>query len=211
MEVISVNRAEAREIVWKGKIEVTGIFKHPVQGPLVLEHEAVQGDIIADRRVHGGIHKACYLYSCDHYPYWKKKFPDLDWNWGMFGENLSIAGMDEGQLALGNIYEIGSALVQISMPREPCYKLGLRFGSQRILKEFIAFANPGAYVRVLESGRVGAGDILKLVEPSRSPVSVRDCFQLYYAKEKSQEVLRSALANEGLPDYKKTFLQRFLP
>ncbi|MGB5459518.1 MAG: MOSC domain-containing protein, partial [Eudoraea sp.] len=149
MQVLSTNIGNLTKITWNGKVLSTGIFKYPTSSPLVLEKETVANDSIADRRVHGGIHKACYLFSVKHYPYWKKRYPDLEWNWGMFGENLSVTEMDETQIRIGDIYKIGSALVQISQPREPCFKLGVRFGNQQILKEFIEYGFPGTYVKVL--------------------------------------------------------------
>ena len=134
MKVISTNLAKPVFFEWNGETHSTGIFKYPVDQALTLQEENVLDDTIADRRVHGGVFKACYLYSSDNYPYWKEKYPHLDWKWGMFGENLTVDGLDESQLRIGSIYELGTALVQITQPREPCYKLGYRFGNQDILR-----------------------------------------------------------------------------
>ena len=190
MQVLSTNIGNLTKITWNGKVLSTGIFKYPTSSPLVLDKETVANDSIADRRVHGGIHKACYLFSVKHYPYWKKRYPDLEWNWGMFGENLSVSEMDETQIRIGDIYKIGSALVQISQPREPCFKLGVRFGNQQILKEFIEYGFPGAYVKVLEEGQVSSGDNLSLVKPSDNLLTVHQFFQLLYAKKKDEKILR---------------------
>jgi MOSC domain-containing protein YiiM len=203
MEVLSVNIARPRQIEWNGKIEYTGIFKSPVEFPIHLGKTAVSADTIVDRKVHGGTHKACYVFSAQHYPYWKKKYPELPWTWGMFGENLTLRGMDESVVRIGNVYRIGQALVQVSMPREPCYKLGVRFGTQSILKEFIAYGNPGAYVRVLEEGLVKPGDRADIREESDNALTVRDCFLLYYAKEKPADILGLAIENQALPKYKR--------
>ncbi|WP_299163946.1 MOSC domain-containing protein [uncultured Eudoraea sp.] len=210
MQVLSTNIGNLTKIAWNGKVLSTGIFKYPTSSPLVLDKETVANDSIADRRVHGGIHKACYLFSVKHYPYWKKRYPDLEWNWGMFGENLSVSEMDETQIRIGDIYKIGSALVQISQPREPCFKLGVRFGNQQILKEFIEYGFPGAYVKVLEEGQVSSGDNLSLVKPSDNLLTVHQFFQLLYAKKKDEKILRLAIENHALPEYKRERLKKHL-
>ena len=210
MQVLSTNIGNLTKITWNGKVLSTGIFKYPTSSPLVLDKETVANDSIADRRVHGGIHKACYLFSVKHYPYWKKRYPDLEWNWGMFGENLSVSEMDETQIRIGDIYKIGSALVQISQPREPCFKLGVRFGTQQILKEFIEYGFPGAYVKVLEEGQVSSGDNLSLVKPSDNLLTVHQFFQLLYAKKKDEKILRLAIENLALPEYKRERLKKYL-
>jgi MOSC domain-containing protein YiiM len=210
MQVLSTNIGNLTKINWNGKELNTGIFKHPTSSPLVLETEKVMNDSIADRKVHGGVYKACYLFSTEHYSYWKKGYPNLDWNWGMFGENLSVSGMDETQLRIGDIYKIGSALVQISQPREPCFKLGIRFGTQKILKEFIEYGFPGTYVKILEEGQVSSGDELTLIEPSDNLLTVHQFFQLLYAKKKDEKVLKLAIENLALPEYKRERLKKYL-
>lgn len=210
MQVLSTNIGELTKISWNDKELTTGIFKYPTNLPLVLEKESVANDSIADRKVHGGVFKACYLFSAKHYPYWKKHYPNLDWNWGMFGENLSVSGMDETQLRIGDIYKIGSALVQISQPREPCFKLGIRFGTQQILKEFIEYGFPGTYVKILEEGQASTGDKLTLIEPSDNLLTVHQFFQLLYAKKKDEKILRLAIENIALPEYKRERLKKYL-
>jgi len=210
MHVLSTNIGELTKITWNGEELYTGIFKHPTNLPLVLEKEKVANDSIADRKVHGGTYKACYLFSDKHYTYWKKRYPNLNWDWGMFGENLTVAGMDETKIRIGDIYKIGSALVQISQPREPCFKLGIRFGSQQILKEFIEYGFPGVYVQILEEGQVFSGDKLILVSASDNLLTVRQFFQLLYAKEKDQKTLKLAIENSALPEYKRERLKKYL-
>lgn len=210
MQVLSTNIGNLTKINWNGKELHTGIFKHPTSSPLVLETEKVVNDTIADRKVHGGVYKACYLFSAKHYPYWKNRYPNLDWNWGMFGENLSVSGMDETEIRIGDIYKIGTALVQISQPREPCFKLGIRFGSQLILKEFIEYGFPGTYVKILEEGQVSSGDKVTLIEPSDNLLTVHQFFQLLYAKEKDEKTLKLAIENLALPENKRERLKKYL-
>ena len=209
MKVTSTNLGEPTKINWNGKQTLTGIYKYPVDQPIYLDTEDVQGDTVVDRKYHGGIYKACYLFSADHYDYWKAKYPQLEWDWGMFGENLTIQGLDESQLRIGSTYRLGTALVQISQPREPCYKLGIRFGDQEILKQFIDHGRPGTYIRVLEPGTVSKGDSMELVTASESPLTIAQFYELLFAKEKDQHVLQQALHNEALPMEKREKLQKW--
>lgn len=210
MQIISTNLGKPTEISWNGKLITTGIYKSPVDTPLLLETESVSGDTIGDPKVHGGIYKACYLFSAEQYPYWKEKYPHLDWNWGMFGENLTVKGLDESQTRVGSIYRLGTALVQITQPREPCFKLGLKFGTQEILKQFIDHGWPGTYVRILEVGKVSSGDTMDLVEESNNPLTTQQFFSLLYDKEKDRSILKLAISNDSLPLYKRERLKKFL-
>ena len=210
MKIISTNLAKPVFFEWHGETHSTGIFKYPIEDAITLEKETVQGDTVADRRVHGGIFKACYLFSSDNYPYWKEKYPDLDWNWGMFGENLTVEGLDEAELRIGSIYRLGTALVQITQPREPCYKLGVRFKNQDILGEFIQHACPGTYVRVLENGQVKKGDELELVEESKSPLTTKQFYTLLFSRQKDLALIQMAVENEALPLRKRERLKKFL-
>jgi len=209
MKVISTNLGQPTKISWNGKETLTGIYKYPVDAPIFLDREDVKDDTVVDRKHHGGTYKACYLFSADNYAYWKDKYPLLDWNWGMFGENLTIEGLDESQLRIGNTYKLGTSLVQITQPREPCYKLGIRFGDQNILKQFIDHGFPGTYIRVLEPGKVIVGDTMKLVEESKNPLTVQQFYKLLFAKSKDQDILQMAIQNESLPLKKREKLKKW--
>ncbi|USD25615.1 MOSC domain-containing protein [Flagellimonas marinaquae] len=209
MKIISTNLGNPTKIVWNGKETTTGIYKFPVDQPILLESTDVKGDSVIDRKHHGGIYKAAYLFSADRYAYWKEKYPDLEWNWGMFGENLTIQGLDESQIRIGSIYRLGTALVQITQPREPCYKLGIRFKDQNMIKQFIDQGFPGTYVRVLESGTVKTGDSIELSKASETPLTVQEFYKLLYAKTKDSHVLRLALQNEAIPKSKREKLKKW--
>lgn len=210
MKVFSTNIGPSTTVHWKGKTLQTGIYKYPVEIPIRLQNEQVADDVIADRKVHGGIFKACYLFAKEDYSYWKEKYPDLEWHWGMFGENLTIEGLDETRLKIGSIYSIGTALVQISQPREPCFKLGIRFGTQEILKQFIDHGRSGTYVKILKEGSVKKGDQMKLQEESSSPLTTAQFFELLFSKEKSRDLIRHAIENEALPPTKRNRLKKLL-
>ncbi len=207
MKVISTNIGKPTTFEWNGKEEQTGIFKYPTEEALFLRKNDVKNDTIINRINHGGTHKACYLFSSDYYPYWKEKYPKHIWDWGMFGENLTVEGLDESNIRVGNIYKLGTALVQISQPREPCYKLGVRFGTQEILKEFITHEHPGTYVKILKEGFVKTGDELILTKESQNTLTSQQFYQLMFVKDKPQDLLKLFMENEAVPAYKK---ERFL-
>ena len=124
--------------------------------------------------------KACYLFSADEYGEWKDKFPDAEWSLGMFGENLTIEGLDEREIYIGDHYQLGEALLEVSEPREPCYKLGIRFGTQKVLKPFINQPHCGVYVRVLQEGLVRVGDEMTLVKRVQEDFSMSRIYWLRY-------------------------------
>ncbi|MFT4831341.1 MAG: MOSC domain-containing protein YiiM [Psychroserpens sp.] len=210
MKVIATNISKGTTITWHGKEEKTGIFKTPTPAPIFLGKTDVDKDTVVDRKYHGGLDKACYLFSVDEYEYWKKLYPKLTWDWGMFGENLTIKGLDESKIRIGDIYKIGGALVQISQPREPCYKLGIKFEDQNILKQFIDRSHPGTYVRILKEGFVRQGDSAILEEQSKNTLTVQQFYNLLFAKDKSQKLLQLAINNEALPLKKRESLEKYL-
>ncbi|WP_281540798.1 MOSC domain-containing protein [Maribacter aestuarii] len=210
MKVISTNIGKPVTFEWNGKEEQTGIYKYPTENPLFLTKSDVQNDTVIDRVHHAGINKACYLFSAAHYPYWKKVYPEHEWDWGMFGENLTVEGLDESLIKVGNIYKIGEAMVQVSQPREPCYKLGVRFGTQDILKQFIDHNHPGTYVKVLKEGNVAKGDSIELVKESENTLTVQQFYELMFLKEKPKELLQLFMNNEAVPQYKKDRFKKYL-
>ncbi len=210
MKIVSTNIADQRFISWRGKKVKTGIYKKPVAEPLYLTKKDVQKDEISDRKHHGGEFKACYMFSLEQYPFWKELYPDLEWDYGMFGENLSISDFDENSVFLGDIYKVGKAVVQVSHYREPCYKLGYKFGTQKILKQFIKHGYPGTYLKVLEEGRVQTGDEFELIERQEEPISVTALFDLAFAEEKDQKLLKNVVNNPALDPEKRAFFSRFI-
>ena len=210
MKVISTNIGKPTTFEWNGKEEQTGIFKYPVDEPLHLGKIDVENDTIINRVNHAGVNKACYLFAADQYSYWKHLYPHLEWDWGMFGENLTVLGMDESLIRIGDIYKIGTALVQVSQPREPCYKLGVRFNDQNILRQYIDHAYPGTYVRILEEGEVQKEDEFILIEQSENTLTVKQSFEVILARKKDPVLLRLAIDNPSLPEYKRERLKKFL-
>lgn len=210
MKIISTNIADEQFISWRGKKVKTGIYKKSVDQPLYLTKQAVQNDEISDRKHHGGEFKACYIFSLEQYPYWKELYPDLEWDYGMFGENLTVSNFDENKVYLGDTYSAGEAVIQVSHYREPCYKLGYKFGSQQILKQYIKHGYPGTYLKVLQEGTVKTGDEFQLLERQNDPLSVTELFRLAFAEEKDHSHLEIAANNEALDPKKREYFSRFL-
>lgn len=210
MKVISTNIAQPSTFIWNGKEVKTGIYKRPTNVPIYLRKEDVRGDEVSDRRVHGGEFKACYLFSANQYPYWQSLYPNLDWTYGMLGENLTVDGLDEKQLFIGNIYKLGNALVQITQPREPCFKFAHKFGTEDVLHQFIEHGYSGSYVRVLEEGEVKTGDHFKLVEHTKESITIFQFFELLYAEDKNEDFINLILNNDALPQHIKKRLKFFI-
>lgn len=196
MKVVSVNIGKPKTVSWRGKVIQTGIYKNPVNEPIYLDIEDVQNDHVIDRRYHGGVDKACYLYAANHYAYWKEKYPNLPWNYGMFGENLTVDGFDENTIKIGSIYTLGEAKVQISRPRQPCYKLGIRFGDQSIIKQFVDSLLSGVYVRVLKPGHVKVNDEFILTEKNAYGISITELNTLLFHFDGSKHIALSKKAIE---------------
>jgi MOSC domain-containing protein YiiM len=209
MKVISTNVGSPKTFIWKGAEEQTGIFKYPAEGPVFLGKNLVEKDSIIDRKHHGGSFKACYLFSASNYPYWKQRYPSLKWDWGMFGENITIDSMQEKELIIGSVYSLGEALVQITIPREPCYKLGIRFEDQEVIKAFVDHGHPGSYVRVLKEGKVHRGDSLDFQEKPVHSLSVAEFYSMLYAKEKNIDHIQLALQLDAVPERTKEKLKRY--
>ncbi|MBL4585662.1 MAG: MOSC domain-containing protein [Flavobacteriales bacterium] len=195
MKIISLNTGISKTVTWRGKDVKTGIFKSPVDRPIFLGKTDVVNDDVVDRRFHGGTDKAVYAYSADHYPFWKKSYPNLEWNFGMFGENLTVLGMDESKMLIGSIYKLGEAEVQVCQPRQPCFKLGIRFGTQSVLKQFVSSPYPGVYFRVLKSGNVKKDDVLELLKEEPDSPSILEVYKLMCHKQTDNNMSTQKVLN----------------
>ena len=210
MQVVSTNISEPKTVVWRGREIQTGIYKQPIKGSIYLGKEDVLNDAVVDRKNHGGEYKACYLFGANHYAYWKLKYPDLDWGWGMFGENLTFDTLDENALQVGAVYGLGSARVQLTEPRQPCFKLGIKFGTQKVIIEFLEYGHPGTYVKILKEGEVSVGDSLELLTAGPNSFTVAQYNTLMNQKEKDKGLVALALANNSIRESKRKSLQKHL-
>ena len=208
--LISVNVGQPREVRWRGRRVTTGIFKGPVQGRVAVRRLNLNGDKQADLSVHGGLDKAVYVYPAEHYSYWQKELPGMELPWGMFGENFTTEGVLEEDVNIGDQFRIGSAEVMVTQPRFPCYKLGIRFGRDDIIKRFMASARPGIYLRVLQEGEVGAGDTIERISRDDGQVTISDIFRLIGKDRDDIQTLRRAVQVKALPENLRGYLQNKL-
>jgi MOSC domain-containing protein YiiM len=210
MKIISTNIAKPVTFEWNGKTEITGIYKKPTDKSLFLTKNDVANDVVSNRLNHAGYYKACYIFSVEQYPYWRGQYPDLDWTWGMFGENLTVEGFDERKVYLGDVYKVGQALVQVAQYREPCYKLGYKFGDQQVIRKFIEHGYGGTYLSILEEGEVRKGDEFTLIKRQEELISAADLFRLVHAKEKNRDHLKIVAKSKFLPYKKRKLFQGLL-
>jgi len=208
MRVISTNLSVSQTIFWNGKEEQTGIYKKAVPHPIFVGFNGVNKDCVVDTVHHGGLEKACYIYSYDHYNFWKSKFPNLNFEFGIFGENITVEGLDESKIFIGETFRLGEALIQISQPRQPCYKLGIRFEDKSIINEFIQAPFPGIYVRVLEEGFVKVGDQSEKIFEEPDSFTVAELYSLIYSKSPDMKMVETALEAKFLAESVKKYLKR---
>jgi len=210
MRVISVNVGQPRKVLVDGEIVETGIYKAPVQGRVAVRRLNIDGDRQADLTVHGGVDKAVYAYPIEHYEYWQEQFPEMDLPWGMFGENLSLTGLFEGDVHIGDQFQVGSARLMVTQPRIPCFKLGIKFEREDIIKRFLVSGRTGFYFVVLEEGEVAAGDAISLVHHDENEVTIADIVRLYREDKYNVELMQRVIAVEALPEEWREYFQERL-
>lgn len=208
MKIASVNIGPKRQVEWKGKLVETGIFKYPVETSIFLGLTDVRDDVVVDRRYHGGIDKACYAYSTEHYSFWQKRFREVDMTFGAFGENLSIESLDENKIHIGDQYKIGEdVIVEVAQPRQPCMKLGIRFNDQKVVKQFINEEFSGVYFRVIKEGLVNTGDELVLLNREENNLTVTEVHTLM-SSNKNLTLAKSAILMDKLAEAYKADIKR---
>jgi len=198
--LISVNVGLPRTVQWRDQPVTTGIFKSPVEGPVALRRHNLDGDEQADLSVHGGPTKAVYVYSTQHYDYWRNELPDVELDWGHFGENLSVEGMDEASIHIGDEFSVGTARLVVTEPRMPCFKLGVRFGRADMPKRFLQSGRSGFYFGVVQEGDVEAGDTLERLSTHPDGLTVADVTSLYSTDRENVALLKKAIAVTALPE-----------
>jgi MOSC domain-containing protein YiiM len=212
-KLISVNCGLPRQVTWRGITVTSGIWKEPVAGRVALRKLNLDGDGQADLKVHGGAHKAVYCYPLQHYDYWRAQLPGRDLPMGSFGENFTISGFSEDTVCIGDRFAIGSAEVVVTQPRLPCYKLGVKFDMEDMVKRFLASGRTGFYLAVTHEGEVGAGDEIRAIGHDPQGVAVADITRLYIGKRFTSmdaELVRRSLTVEALPESWKGYFRERL-
>ena len=207
MKLLSIQVGLPREVKWQKRTVTTGIFKEPIQGPVRLRTLNLDGDRQADLSVHGGTHKAVYVYPSEHYGPWREELPGVELPWGAFGENFTTEGLLEGEVHIGDRFRIGEAEVLVTQPRMPCFKLGIKFGDPEMVARFLESRRSGFYLAVLREGLVKPGDLVELIDEDPNRVTVADVNRLFLG-ERDDDALARAQRVEALPEGWKVHLQR---
>ncbi|MFZ1863207.1 MAG: MOSC domain-containing protein [Polyangiales bacterium] len=182
----------------------TGIFKSPTEKRLRVRRHNLEGDGQADLSVHGGENKAVYGYPSEHYPTWAVELERDDLTPGQFGENLTTRGLLESEVGIGDIFKVGSAVLQVTQPRSPCFKLGIRMGDPKFIKTFLRSGRPGFYFRVVEEGALQAGDEIERLERGETGITVHELWDLTFGTADEPDRLRLAHTIPTLaPEWRK--------
>ncbi len=208
MRILSVNVGLPREVKWRNLTVKTAIFKQPVGGPVAVASLNLGGDRQADLTVHGGADKAIYAYPAEHYPFWREQLPATPISPGQFGENLTTEGLAEDTLNIGDVLRVGSAVLMVTQPRMPCYKLQLRFERDDIIKRFLESRRSGFYFSVVDEGTVEAGSPIELLSRDPHQVNVTDIVNLYLDPARDAQLLNRALSTDALPMKWKEYLRK---
>ena len=200
MKLHSVNVAQPRNVTYNGRIVPTGIFKEPVEGRIWVRELGLDGDGHGDPTVHGGIDKAVYAYPIEHYKHWRRESGRDELPFGQFGENFTVEGLLEEEVHIGDVFQIGTARIEVTQPRVPCFKLGLKMGSSSFPKNFLVSERSGFYLRVLTEGTVCAGDPIKRIKIDPARLSVKEIHHLYHFDNLNRQGIKRVLGIPALSD-----------
>lgn len=210
MRLVSVNVSLPKLVEFRGKSVSTSIFKEPVNARVFVRRMSLQGDWQADQRFHGGLNKAVYAYPVEHYAPWSKETGRDDLRPGQFGENLTVEALTEDTVHLGDVFRVGGAQLQVTQPRYPCFKLGIRMGDPEFPKRFLKSGRTGFYLRVVEEGELGAGDEIEVVEKADS-LTVKELWHLVLVDTDNIEMARLALRCRTLaPEWREPLEERLI-
>jgi MOSC domain-containing protein YiiM len=193
MRVLSVNVGQAQPIANGKPSGLTGIYKRPVDGPVAISVEGLHRDSIVDTKDHGGVDQAVYIYGMLDYDWWTDVL-ECDLPPGIFGENLTVSGLESAPMSIGDRLHVGSVTLEVAAPRGPCGTLAARMGDPAFVKRFRAAGRPGVYCRVIQTGFVQAGDPVRLEPYAGETVTVLEMFRSYYAPDADEATLRRYLA-----------------
>jgi len=203
-EVTSVNVGQVREVSWRGRRIRTGIWKTPIDGASVMVRGVnLDGDDQADRRVHGGPDKAVYAYAEEDYVFWKET-EGVDVTPGLFGENLTVRGLELRDAVVGERWRVGAAVLEVAQPRLPCYKLGIRMGDDEFPQRFEEVGRMGAYLRIINEGVVAPGDAIEVISRPEHGVTLREMIEALGDRERLRGLLRAT----ELPPYWRQLAER---
>jgi len=207
-KVLSVNVGTPREFEYNGRPARSAIWKFPARGRVEARGVNLAGDDQADREAHGGPDKAVYAYAVEDARWWEQK-DGRPFAFGEFGENLTTEGIAVNDSPIGERWQIGSAVLEVSEPRVPCWRLGVRMDDSRFLRRFIEALRPGAYLRIITEGSIGAGDSIRVVQESNSPLTVRDVFRIYNRdRHEADKILAVPQMSQAWKRWARDFIDR---
>jgi ferredoxin-NADP reductase/MOSC domain-containing protein YiiM len=209
MRLVSVNVALPTSFEWRGQTVTSAIFKKPASDRRWVDPLNIDGDDQADKMGHGGEHRAVFVYQSDSYQYWENELSRVLTGPGLFGENFTVEGLSDEEVAIGDRFAIGSAVFEVTQPRVTCYKVGIRLEEPKMAALLTGHGRPGFYFRVIEPGEVGAGDEITYVSGVEDRLSVRAVSDLLY-RSHNDETLRRALKLAALPDGWRSSFQALL-
>jgi MOSC domain-containing protein YiiM len=198
MELLAISVGQPRPVDYQGRQILTGIYKSPVAGPVAVTPLGLDGDGQADLKNHGGVDKALNVYSQENYRFWERELGLPELPFGQFGENLTVTQMPDEAVHIGDVFGIGEIIVQVTQPRVPCHKLGVRFGLPQFPAQFLPSGRCGFYLRVLQAGRIRAGDAIELLHEDPARLNLSDCMLAIQEVPRQQEIIRRALEIEAL-------------
>jgi MOSC domain-containing protein YiiM len=208
MRILSINVGQPREVQLQHGTVLTSIFKTSVAGRRTIRQHNIEGDRQSDLSVHGGPYKAVYAYASEHYDYWLDELPEADLTPGAFGENLTLAGLTEEDAFIGDQYRAGSAVLQVTQPRMPCFKLNIRFDRSDMVRRFWRSNHSGMYFSVVEEGEVEPGDEIQVLHRDPTPVSILDVVRLFKGETHDENLLQRTLQSPLHGSWKKEIQER---
>src|SRR5260370_15266038 len=198
VQVLWVKVGRARDIEWKGKNVHTAVWKDAVRGRRKVERLNIDGDGQGDLQGHGGEHRAVLVYQIDSYRYWERELGRKDFVFGQFGENFTVEGLPDDAVCIGDRYQIGGALFEVTQPRVTCYRVGIRMNEPRMPALLTSSGRPGFYFRVLQEGEGGAGDEIVKVGEAKDRMTVAEINALLYWPNHRRDRLKRTLRSEAL-------------
>ncbi|ORB68594.1 MOSC and FAD-binding oxidoreductase domain-containing protein [Mycolicibacterium tusciae] len=206
--LVSLNIGMPADVPWRGKTVHTGIYKKPVQGPVMVRRLNIDGDGQGDLNGHGGEQRAVMVYQTESYEHWQRHFGRDDLEPGTFGENFTITGLSDDEVCIGDRYRIGEAEFEVTQPRVTCFRVGIRLGEPEMPNLLVAHHRPGFYFRVIEEGLVASGDEIVRTRRGRHALSVADVDALLYLPDRDVDMLRTAVDIPALsPGWQQSFAE----
>ena len=211
MKILSINISEPKKIMFNGKELVTSIYKKPIEGSIEVTDVGLIGDRQADMKVHGGYDKALYAYSYKHYQTWSKEMKQEYNEFGLVGENLTIDDFNEKEIYIGDELKIGNCLFQISQPRIPCYKIGIKMNSRNFPKKFSQSGLLGSYLRVLKTGSISKNDEIEHIRKESDSLSVYEIAEILFKDIDNIDKMKKAIDLKYLTEeIKERFRERLM-